>query len=540
MKKRYKKITRFISIIVFFISIFMAVTVIFTTAGKITDGDAASELVLARNLAKDGRISLLSDDWYYSTELRVFNTQIINVFLFHLFDDFLFVRIAGAIILNAFLILSFFVFCKAIKLSLNVFFLGGSMLLIPVSVSYARIVLMHNYYIPHLANSFFILGLFGTILGYKEKNKRKSLLLALLFSFCFLSGLGGIRQLLITLAPLLMGCIIIYFLKDSDNSNIYNEKKKGILLSSSCVFFSLIGFFINVLYLTKKYSVGGIGTYKVLQASLEDIYRIVTYWLELCGFRPNMPLFSLEGIGSVLSIFVLLSYLVVAAKIFIITDKKGIMYNDQIMACFFPILLILNTISCFIYASGSKHVLYQIPLIVMAFPMLLSLEKMKLKHNRFLRVVIMLIIIASLINGLVTIDFFSDSSEKEISYSGLSFKNMHLVEQISGSVDFLIENDLGMGYSTFWNANTITEITNGEISVLAVRDNTLTPYKWLTSKSLIKAVQQQENVFLLLTVGEEEKFTIIKEEVPNAVEEYRDEYYVIYSMDDTDITHLIK
>ena len=55
----------------------------YRTSEYIFDSDASSELVLAELLSRQG--SILSSDWFYSTELRVLNTQLVYAPLFHIF-----------------------------------------------------------------------------------------------------------------------------------------------------------------------------------------------------------------------------------------------------------------------------------------------------------------------------------------------------------------------------------------------------------------------------------------------------------------------
>lgn len=49
------------------------------------DADMASEQLLANLLAQEGGV--MSTNWYYSTELRVLNTQLVMVPLFRLFTS---------------------------------------------------------------------------------------------------------------------------------------------------------------------------------------------------------------------------------------------------------------------------------------------------------------------------------------------------------------------------------------------------------------------------------------------------------------------
>lgn len=49
------------------------------------DSDMSSEMVLAQLLAKEN--AALSTHWYYSTELRVLNTQLLYAFFFKLSNN---------------------------------------------------------------------------------------------------------------------------------------------------------------------------------------------------------------------------------------------------------------------------------------------------------------------------------------------------------------------------------------------------------------------------------------------------------------------
>lgn len=62
------------------------------------DSDMASEQILAHQLAQEGGI--LSPNWYYSTELRVVNTQLVMAPLFRLFSSWHTVRVLGSAILS--------------------------------------------------------------------------------------------------------------------------------------------------------------------------------------------------------------------------------------------------------------------------------------------------------------------------------------------------------------------------------------------------------------------------------------------------------
>ena len=79
------------------------------------DSDMSSELMLAELLSREGGI--ISKNWYYSTELRVLNTQLVFAPLFLLFDNWHAVRVLGTLILWGILLASHWWMMKGLGLN---------------------------------------------------------------------------------------------------------------------------------------------------------------------------------------------------------------------------------------------------------------------------------------------------------------------------------------------------------------------------------------------------------------------------------------
>lgn len=225
MMRQKVRIPSILSALFFALCGLMSLYLTYKTAGNLLDSDASSELVLARLLADTNQI--LSRDWFYSTELRVLNTQLIYMPLFKIFSDWKLVRFFGALLLQAILVLSYYFLSRQAGFSRNVFFLTGGLLLLPASTPYARIVLLHSYYVPHIAIGFFLLGL---LLGFGNREKKKGLRIAYLVLFLLLSllsGLGGVRQLLVTFLPLLAAAFLLLLCSDGFRGVTHEEMEAG-------------------------------------------------------------------------------------------------------------------------------------------------------------------------------------------------------------------------------------------------------------------------------------------------------------------------
>ena len=99
----------------------------------------------------------MSTNWYYSTELRVLNTQLVMAPLFRLFTSWHTVRVVGSVVLILLYLAAWFWFGRSAKLK-YCSLLGAGLLVLPYGALYRQYVLEGLYYIPHIAISFVVLG----------------------------------------------------------------------------------------------------------------------------------------------------------------------------------------------------------------------------------------------------------------------------------------------------------------------------------------------------------------------------------------------
>lgn len=159
------------------------------------DADMASEQLLANLLAQEGGV--MSTSWYYSTELRVLNTQLVMAPLFRLFTSWHTVRVVGSVVLILLYLAAWFWFGRSAKLKYSGL-LGAGLLVLPYGALYRQYVLEGLYYIPHIAISFVVLGCAVRIL----RGGRRLAPAAGMVLFSFAAALGGPRQLFILNIPL--------------------------------------------------------------------------------------------------------------------------------------------------------------------------------------------------------------------------------------------------------------------------------------------------------------------------------------------------
>lgn len=134
------------------------------------DDEMASELILAKMLSS-GKGFILTNQWFYSTEIRVLNTQLIFAPLFWLFKSWAVVRIVGTVILHAIMLGTFYFLLASLRQK-RLFPWLATLLILPMSFEYAHIVNFGAYYLPHLTIAFAVLGLLFSALPAEISRRR--------------------------------------------------------------------------------------------------------------------------------------------------------------------------------------------------------------------------------------------------------------------------------------------------------------------------------------------------------------------------------
>ena len=185
------------------------------------NSDDASELVLAHLLAKQKQI--ITPDWYYSTEIRFLNTNLVYAFMFLLFPHrgWHGIRIGSLFILHILLLLSIWYLCRHSKHK-ECFPFAALALLMPFSADYYYVILEGAYYIPHVVISFVTIGTIFSAMH--NKGVRRSLRMVLSMAIALLACMGGPRQLLILYLPMALCAFILTALEVRGNG--YREYRK--------------------------------------------------------------------------------------------------------------------------------------------------------------------------------------------------------------------------------------------------------------------------------------------------------------------------
>lgn len=512
----------------FILAVVFSVLVTYVATGYCIDSDASSELVLAEHLAKTGQ--LLSDDWIYSTELRILNTQLIYAPLFLVFSSWHMVRFVGALILQAILLLSFFGFTRLMDMEKKVFYLCGGILLLPVSVCWGRIVLYNCYYVPHISICLWITGLTFT----KRYNAKRMILLGAL---SFVGGLSGIRQLMMTHAPAVVVVFIHWWLHDYRNKN-QNEaflkiKYPLILTTAFAAAMSFAGFVVNKLYLSQRFifSDQSINVIRLLDAG--NIKAVLYGFFHHFGFRDEIGLVTLLGVLSALGILLgIFCVLISVSQILRHEDHTDL--TEVLPYTFFVAFILVMLLVFLVIGNEYYFVLYFTPMVIWMVPVLVLQMKTHTPDSSawdLKRILPVLAVGVLLINGIVNGGYFADQTDYSQKYEGLQYQVKNQKARMAAVVEFLERENYELGYATFWNGNIVTEMTDGDIKMIHLRidaDSGETELNdWLTLKSNRQLQGKKE--FILLEAELQEAFEADKDLADYPIV-YTDELFVVYAV----------
>ena len=421
------------------------------------DSDMASEMVLASQLNKEG--ALLSTNWYYSTEIRIFGNAILFKPLLKLFpNNWRLVRTIAQAILLLLTGISY-VYMTSILNKRKMSVLFATVLICPFGFWNMWHGSFSGFYLIWIILYNFCAGLIFRICCIKKGKKYSVVCWAILAIYSFLIGLQSVRGLMNILIPLFLGSIILIWIdvKKGNKLDLSCNSIKLFISSMAASIFSCIGYLINTNVLSKIYSFYDQNTQTWQKFSIDRINTVIEDFVQLWGYpysftnKLEVKLFSFNGI---LSIFgVLLTVIVVYMFIWIIKNFKKLDENNKIVALSTitsPFLMMFVLV--FIYASSASNGSYFLPCLGFIIAGLqIFIDNYEYSFKKSKNVVVTCFMVCILMCSINTCSLFIQNPPR-------SNKNQTYI------ADLLVEKGYMKCVGTFWNAgNVITELSNGVV-----------------------------------------------------------------------------
>ncbi len=500
------------------------------------DSDMAAEMIFSRLLSEEGRW-FATPDWYYSTEFRFLYTHWIMGPLFRFLQDWQLIRVITNLLSYLLVLASYYFFMKPFKVKRSLVLLSSVVLLLPFSETMMTHMVMGNTYMFHVVIVFCFFGLHLRLSGSRRGNSGNGLGKRAFWLLCYLAlalvcGVSGVRYLLALQCPLVITALLYLmqcaefqeFRKNLLPGKLWTQLKplwkctamKYLGYSLAGAAGSVAGYMINVLYVSRHYvfqTYEATNFISVYQGVLwERLQNAVGSLLMLFGYIPDRGVLSLRGVVTVAAFVLLALFGYCSVKAW-----RGSCGQRHYTVLFLLVSLGLN-LFVFVFTTSTMVPRYYITIFVFALPALcFYFEKEEFYFDKM--------IVGFLLSACLLL-----ATGKTV----LSYLTVDKNESRRPVAEFLQENDYHFGYATYWNANIITELTDGAVELANVGDGRYLDYfKWSSPMKYYENGYHKGEVFLLLA-AEEAGECADAETVRQGRVVYQDDAYVVYVYESAD------
>lgn len=492
----------------------------------IVDSDLASEMILSDLLNKEGTI--ISHNWFYSTELKVVNLQwFYRLGLLIFPNDWHLARTFGMAITLALFAAAMLFFVKCAGLGRAGLWMVGT-LLWPFGQHYLVYAIYGGYYLVYTFFYMLVLALVLRSLNADKKHCALQWVLACVITA--VAGMNGVKQLMVFHAPLCLAAAILLVLtlhscgKTDWKAALDVCRKEVRLLAASLVtaVAAAAGYFVSNAVLSRMYD---FKSYNFIVWNRDEDWftldRILMDFFHEFGYENGSGVFHFGGIAAAVGLLLGCWMFFCIVRLLLRLDKLE--RNDKLLVLLLVAMLAVCGVA---YTYFHEYYLY---FWLMNMPVAIAVMAVEIKTEDFHILGARQLLGVGLAVCFTLCAVSTVRQEQEHPY--LAHKGLNT------AAEWLVDNGYTQGYSTFWNGNAMTELTSGKLEVWTLQslDRDDVP-NWLQPKSHLTT--DPEHPFLLIdteTDGPAENAKLIQ--YGDCTEVYNDGRYVIYDFADADALH---
>ena len=413
------------------------------------DADLASEMVLSDLLNREGR--LVTDSWYYSSELRVVSPVPLYQLGLALFSSWHAARVFAVSVMLALTLACFLYMARSCGLAAGGLY-AAAVLALPFTRVYAEFSVYGCYYSVFLGIIFLLLGL----LMRMDREKGRVRRLALIAALSLWGGLAGVRLLMMFALPL--GLALVW----EGLHALRGEKELSLALRSLplwqlaaaglCFALLLAGFVLNTRVLSRFFTFDSYGATRILEPDAELLSYQFTEAVEFFGFREASSLLSLRGLLSLLSLAV--TAFAFASPAAALREEEGAFTAPRLLAgyalfaalCGIGVNLSTGNFGCQYYLPG-------------LLAMIAVLDR-RIDRANLPRPLVRLL-------GLIFVGVFALNAAVYVRED-----LAHRATDQEQAAAWLQDAGLRQGYATFWNGANLTQATDGALEVWVLEEPT--------------------------------------------------------------------
>ena len=492
----------------------------------IVDSDLASEMILSDLLNKEGTI--ISHNWFYSTELKVVNLQWFYRLGLRIFpNDWHLARTFGMAITLALFAAAMLFFVKCAGLGRAGLWMVGT-LLWPFGQHYLVYAIYGGYYLVYTFFYMLVLALVLRSLNADKKHCALQWVLACVITA--VAGMNGVKQLMVFHAPLCLAAAILLVLalhscgKTNWKAALDASRKEVRLFAASLVtaVAAAAGYFVSNAVLSRMYD---FKSYNFIVWNRDEDWftldRILIDFFHEFGYENGSGVFHFGGIAAAVGLLLGCWMFFCIVRLLLRLDKLE--RNDKLLVLLLVAMLAVCGVA---YTYFHEYYLY---FWLMNMPVAIAVMAVEIKTEDFHILGARQLLGVGLAACFTLCAVSTVRQEQEHPY--LAHKGLNT------AAEWLVDNGYTQGYSTFWNGNAMTELTSGKLEVWTLQslDRDDVP-NWLQPKSHLTT--DPEHPFLLIdteTDGPAENAKLIQ--YGDCTEVYNDGRYVIYDFADADALH---
>lgn len=477
--------------------------------------------------------SLFNEDFGYAAILPFGGAMIMMPFIL-LTGVSLTTHQIGMVIFTAIMFAGIYYLCRCMKFSSALSFTATGLTALILASSEKMREIFYEHCIYYSIGVVILCILLAFYIRFTENpvsffNLRRIGFCLLIFAFSFMSALDGTQVVACAVLPVIFaaGCEILF-----SKENLISKKNVPAIIFCGLVLFATLA---GLGLLNAKAADLGVGyanaysNYSDRTEWLNNLLKLPVQWIELFGVDAayGMSLFSPESIVNILRIAtaILLGIVPVAALIFINKFDRG---SRLLILAHFGMTGVIMFGYIFGMLSAANWRLS--PMIATSVLICVAVFRAMKPHVTLNRVGVIGICV------LLAMSAFNAKTISEMPQNGRENNQYYRLSQ------FLEEQNLEYGFSTFWHAHTITVISDSRVRIINtdINENGVTPCPFQTDKKWFDEPEGIDRFFLLCTTYELPtlKSTEDWKYFENGpIEQLEFEGYIIFVFDNTDFLY---
>lgn len=443
--------------------------------------DDSAELLLARQLNEEGGI--ISENWYYSTELRLASPVQVYQLTLRIFPE----NWQAARTLAAALIMAAVAGCAVYA----AYGLGlrksapwiATVLVLPFSGAYSWLVIYQCHYCVHIGLALLMLGMIAR--SGRASGRRRVLLCVALTAAALVGGLNGVRILTMFIVPVFAAVVLMAALACKAHATFREaagEPEVRMLVPTLLATAAAgAGYVINMKVLSGRYAYYNYGLENLKKFSAADFLHQIDGLVDMFGYYQGASFFSLKGIASFVGFGIVI--LLLLAVLRMLTRWKHLSAPLRLLTMTTVTAVALGmTLNVLLGQTLARYFLLGILLMMITLAAAVETEPCK---NGALR---------GLAGAAVMACFLFQTG------CGVLYGYRQGDVNYEMAADWLMEHGYTQGYATYWNAFPLEEASDGRITMRALHPGdwqNLTLFTMNQSKTRI-AGEPEGPVFLLV------------------------------------------